>query len=104
MFIHRLLWKVNGSLNDAAALMKDFHERFAPPHPVRILTSWLYPSDGLAEEHEFKSLAEYEEFWKERNTWFDTGGAAAWLSENKERMGEVFGPDAFASQELWEVR
>ena len=100
MFVHRLTWNAKGSLNAAAALMKEFWERFPPPHPVRILTSWLYPNDVVAVEHEFASLAEYEEFWKEQNRWYDTSPEfAAWRSENGERWEATFN-----SQEMWEVR
>ena len=96
MFVHRSTDTVRGNLLEAAALMKEFWERFPPPHVIRIQTSWLFPNSDLTVEHEFASLAEYEEYW----SWFRTNPEiAAWLSENRERFVET----EDHVQGLWEV-
>ena len=100
MFVHRSVFKVGiGNFVEAAALLKDLYERFAPPHPVRILTSWLYPNNELVVELEFASLGEYEEYWRGFHA---NQAAAAWRSETRERRHELFeGPGI---QEMWQVR
>ena len=98
MFVHRVIWNVKGSMNEAEAIAKEFWERFPPPHSVRILTPWLYPTDVLAVELEFVSLGEYEEFWRGFHA---NPEIIAWRSETREGRHEVFGG---ATEEMWQVR
>ena len=101
MFVHRTVSNVSiGNFSEAAALWKEFFERFPPPHAFRILTSWLYPSSALVVEYEFEGLGEYEEYWRGFHA---NPEIAAWVSENAERLDAV-SEEGPSIQEMWQVR